>query len=88
MRDFQLIYRPEAQGVVCGTVYLISLFLFIPIAFSEYLSADYASFPHHRVSTRIPLCWWIVWIKSAILLSREESLIGLSLAQNIYFGNI
>jgi len=43
---------PEAQGVVCGTVYLICLFLFIPVPFlDDFVEAQsFPQFPHQVVS--------------------------------------
>jgi len=45
-----LICRPEAQGILCATVYLMVVFLFIPVPFYKYLSGTDAQFPHHEVS--------------------------------------
>ncbi|XP_013400232.1 UDP-N-acetylglucosamine--dolichyl-phosphate N-acetylglucosaminephosphotransferase [Lingula anatina] len=40
---------PESQGVLCGAVYLIIMFLFIPVPFYKYLSHDNLDkFPHHE----------------------------------------
>ena len=47
---YALYFRPEAQGVLCGAVYLIVVFLFIPVPFYNYLTTDEAQFPHHEVS--------------------------------------
>ena len=46
--------RPEAQGVLCGAVFLIILFLFIPVPFYQYW-ADHENqnFPHHEVRSVI-----------------------------------
>ncbi|ESP04791.1 hypothetical protein LOTGIDRAFT_184756 [Lottia gigantea] len=39
---------PEALGVVCGAVFLIILFLFIPIPFYKHLSTGTEKFPYHE----------------------------------------
>ena len=46
-------YSPEAQGVVCGAVYVIVMFLFIPIPFYHHLTYRHLpenDFPFHEVS--------------------------------------
>lgn len=40
-------FRPEAVGVVSGCVFLVTLFLFIPIPFGESLLNG--NFPHSEV---------------------------------------
>ncbi len=43
--------RPEAQGVVCGAVYLCIMFLFIPVPFYEYMTQkEVTQFPFSEVS--------------------------------------
>lgn len=44
-----LFNRPEAQGVLCGAVYLIVVFLFIPVPFYKHLAEKDAQFPHYEV---------------------------------------
>ncbi|XP_071095089.1 UDP-N-acetylglucosamine--dolichyl-phosphate N-acetylglucosaminephosphotransferase-like [Haliotis cracherodii] len=40
---------PEALGVICGAVFLIVMFLFIPVPFYKHLSdTDTAKFPYHE----------------------------------------
>ncbi|KAK2170087.1 hypothetical protein LSH36_4g02025 [Paralvinella palmiformis] len=40
---------PEAQGVVCGAVYLIMMFLFVPVCFYQDLALrNMAQFPFHK----------------------------------------
>ncbi|XP_077985577.1 UDP-N-acetylglucosamine--dolichyl-phosphate N-acetylglucosaminephosphotransferase-like [Glandiceps talaboti] len=40
---------PEALGVICGAIYLIIMFLFIPVPFMEiFLQEKWAEFPHHE----------------------------------------
>lgn len=41
---------PEAQGVICGAVFLIVMFLFIPVPFYKFLSEELPTkqFPHHE----------------------------------------
>ncbi|GBO19911.1 UDP-N-acetylglucosamine--dolichyl-phosphate N-acetylglucosaminephosphotransferase, partial [Araneus ventricosus] len=40
---------PEAMGVVCGSVFLIIMFLFIPVPFIQYWTTNSeAPFPHHQ----------------------------------------
>ena len=47
-------FRPEAQGVVCGAVYLIILFVFVPVCFYENLAMrDTLQFPFHKVHALI-----------------------------------
>jgi UDP-N-acetylglucosamine--dolichyl-phosphate N-acetylglucosaminephosphotransferase len=43
--------RPEAFGVVTGCIFLIAMFLFIPIPFGHFLFEDKtdANFPHNEV---------------------------------------
>lgn len=35
--------------MLCGAVYLIVVFLFIPVPFSKYLTTGEGEFPHHEV---------------------------------------
>jgi len=45
-------YRPESLGVICGTVFLICMFLFIPVPFvTRWFGAENvdAKFPHNEV---------------------------------------
>lgn len=45
-----LFFSPEAFGVVTGCVFLITLFLFIPIPFGHFFfDRTHANFPHHEV---------------------------------------
>lgn len=45
-----LFYSPEAVGVLCGAVYLICLFIFIPFPFwSKWWENGSLVFPHHEV---------------------------------------
>lgn len=46
---YKFIYRPEALGVVTGCLFLITLFLFIPIPFTKYILND-INFPHNEVT--------------------------------------
>lgn len=39
---------PEAMGLVCGCIYLISSFVFIPVPFSSYLMFNQHDFPHDK----------------------------------------
>lgn len=40
---------PEAMGVICGSVFLIIMFLFIPIPFIQYWTTNIdVPFPHHQ----------------------------------------
>ena len=51
--------RPESQGLVCACIYILSLILFIPFAFSDVFLNEYdnrskhglvvAEFPHQKV---------------------------------------
>ena len=40
--------RPEAQGVVCGAVFLITMFIFIPFPFHEHMART-DEFPFNEV---------------------------------------
>ena len=54
---------PESQGLICASIYIVLLILFIPYAFSESINNNHDSprtareglvvdeFPHHQVST-------------------------------------
>ena len=47
-----LFPSPEGLGVICGAVYLISMFLFIPIPFLPSLIPETETpFEHHEVWT-------------------------------------
>lgn len=52
MFDF-LYCRPEAMGVVTGCVFLIALFLFIPVPF-VFNEKQINEFPHNQVRQRVP----------------------------------
>lgn len=49
---FRCFDRPEALGVVSGCIFLITLFLFIPIPFGSSLFKN-GLFPHDEVRCRI-----------------------------------
>ena len=50
-------FRPEAQGVICGAVFLIAMFVFIPFPFyDKMLEAD--QFPFNEV--------WLVFYGTGI----------------------
>ena len=52
--DMYFSFRPEAQGVICGAVFLITIFLFIPFPFyDKLLKADL--FPFNEVCIMIDL---------------------------------
>ena len=40
---------PESLGIVCGTVYLIAMFLFIPFPFVDYFTGETKRFAYGRV---------------------------------------
>ena len=43
-------FRPESMGVICGAVYLIIMFLFIPVPFYKHLAENKTGkFPYHEV---------------------------------------
>jgi len=49
-----IFFSPEAQGVVCGAVFLIIMFFFIPFPFYKHLTYTTSTdvpqkFPHHEV---------------------------------------
>ncbi|XP_037085083.1 UDP-N-acetylglucosamine--dolichyl-phosphate N-acetylglucosaminephosphotransferase-like isoform X2 [Pollicipes pollicipes] len=39
---------PEAMGIVCGCIYLITIFIFIPIPFGTYIVFSQEGFPHEK----------------------------------------
>ena len=44
------IFSPESAGVICGAVFLVIMFLFIPVPFYKHLADnDNKAFPHHEV---------------------------------------
>ena len=44
------VFSPEAMGVLCGAVYLICLFIFIPFPFwTTWWENGGNDFPHHKV---------------------------------------
>ena len=61
-------YSPESQGLVCASIYIVVLILFIPYAFSESITTHYDTerrsreglvvdeFPHHQVSIGYVAC--------------------------------
>ena len=60
-RDLESLSSPESQGLVCASVYILSLILFIPFAFSDVFAYRFSTqqksvhglaideFPHHQV---------------------------------------
>ncbi|XP_015124136.1 UDP-N-acetylglucosamine--dolichyl-phosphate N-acetylglucosaminephosphotransferase [Diachasma alloeum] len=54
---------PEALGVVSGFVFLCTMFLFIPIPFTEYIS-DNSNFPHDEfvelLAALLSICWVLI----------------------------
>lgn len=46
-----IFYRPEALGVVTGCLFLITLFLFIPVPFTNYIFND-INFPYNEVCNK------------------------------------
>lgn len=57
-------FSPEAVGVLTGCVFLVTLFLFIPIPFSRYLIDDSREFPHNDlveyISALLSICCMIL----------------------------
>ncbi|XP_063698398.1 UDP-N-acetylglucosamine--dolichyl-phosphate N-acetylglucosaminephosphotransferase [Culicoides brevitarsis] len=55
---------PEAMGVVTGCIFLISLFLFIPVPFSGALVSREGEFPHHEfvelIAALLSICCMIL----------------------------
>lgn len=45
------LLSPESQGMICGAVFLVIMFLFIPVPFYKHILTDNSekSFPHHEV---------------------------------------
>ncbi|KAF0295545.1 UDP-N-acetylglucosamine--dolichyl-phosphate N-acetylglucosaminephosphotransferase [Amphibalanus amphitrite] len=39
---------PEAMGIVCGCIYLIVVFIFIPVPFGTYIVFNQEGFPHEK----------------------------------------
>lgn len=52
---FFSFYRPEAVGVLCGCVYLVCMFLFIPARFGQDFIQQKENFPHQEVSEIVVL---------------------------------
>lgn len=62
---------PESQGVICGAVFLIILFCFIPFPFLNcFVEEQCKAFPHHEVSGlvgtlsgawEVPARFGVVW---------------------------
>ncbi|XP_074661852.1 UDP-N-acetylglucosamine--dolichyl-phosphate N-acetylglucosaminephosphotransferase-like [Tubulanus polymorphus] len=56
---------PEAQGVLCGAIYLLVLFLFIPVVFYQHIAEGkiLQAFPHERlvefISALLSICCMI-----------------------------
>ena len=47
---FCFVFSPESAGVICGAVFLVIMFLFIPVPFYKHLADnDNKAFPHHEV---------------------------------------
>lgn len=48
--DISLL-SPESQGMICGAIFLVIMFLFIPVPFYKHILTDNSekSFPHHEV---------------------------------------
>lgn len=42
-------YSPEALGVVTGCIFLVTMFLFIPVPFTDYIFKN-ENFPHNEVN--------------------------------------
>lgn len=45
------LLSPESQGMICGAIFLVIMFLFIPVPFYKHILTDNSekSFPHHEV---------------------------------------
>ncbi|KAL4219725.1 UDP-N-acetylglucosamine--dolichyl-phosphate N-acetylglucosaminephosphotransferase [Mactra antiquata] len=57
-------FRPEAAGVICGAVFLVIMFLFIPVPFYKHLyDGKNSSFPHHEyieyIAASLSICCMI-----------------------------
>lgn len=51
---------PEATGVICGSIYLVMMFLFIPVPFRQELIGQNGRFPHEQfvelISALLTIC--------------------------------
>ncbi len=54
-----LLSRPEAVGVVCGCVYLVCMFLFIPARFGQEFIRQKENFPHHEVCLKLEILLYL-----------------------------
>ena len=79
-------HRPESQGLVCASIYIILLILFIPYAFAESITTHYDTerrsreglvvdeFPHYQV------CSAFVWLYRVL----RQSQLGVQSYQYTY----
>ncbi|CAD6198364.1 unnamed protein product [Caenorhabditis auriculariae] len=72
---------PEPMGVICAAVYLIVMFLFIPVPFFEWIGADII-FPYARL---LAILSGLISISTAILLGFADDMLDLRWRHKLLF---
>ncbi|CAI2352959.1 unnamed protein product [Caenorhabditis sp. 36 PRJEB53466] len=72
---------PEPMGVICAAVYLIVMFVFIPIPFLEWIGHE-AEFPHEKL---LAVLSGLISISTAILLGFADDMLDLRWRHKLLF---
>ena len=89
-----MICRPESQGLVCASVYILILILFIPFAFSNFIlnfagekktheGISVVQFPHYQVSRLL-----FVFVLEFDVVLAISLFIVLIIALNCYYARV
>ena len=52
------------MGIVCGCIYLIVVFIFIPVPFGTYIVFNQEGFPHEKVRSHMVMGCYLWLLKS------------------------
>uniref|UniRef100_A0A8R1IS50 UDP-N-acetylglucosamine--dolichyl-phosphate N-acetylglucosaminephosphotransferase n=1 Tax=Caenorhabditis japonica TaxID=281687 RepID=A0A8R1IS50_CAEJA len=73
---------PEPMGVICAAVYLIVMFIFIPIPFLEWIGNENETFPYAKL---LAILSGLISISTAILLGFADDMLDLRWRHKLLF---
>uniref|UniRef100_A0A8R1DVV2 UDP-N-acetylglucosamine--dolichyl-phosphate N-acetylglucosaminephosphotransferase n=1 Tax=Caenorhabditis japonica TaxID=281687 RepID=A0A8R1DVV2_CAEJA len=73
---------PEPMGVICAAVYLIVMFIFIPIPFLEWIGNETETFPYAKL---LAILSGLISISTAILLGFADDMLDLRWRHKLLF---
>ncbi|EFO89503.1 hypothetical protein CRE_18189 [Caenorhabditis remanei] len=73
---------PEPMGVICAAVYLIVMFMFIPVPFFEWIGMESTEFPYAKL---LAILSGLISISTAILLGFADDMLDLRWRHKLLF---